>query len=127
MEEQLRSVSARGKRALARLRRGKAQTTGTEEAKKTDAEAKPDALKGVPKIAEKVRFWEEQDRINKELIPRVIKLHELFTQHVEGHQDVASAIAVVEARLAKRQKRVLILASAALVVGVVSLVLNMVL
>ena len=126
MEEQPRSVSARGKKALARLRRGKARTTGTEVAKNTDAEPKPDALTEVPKIAEKVRFWEEQDRINKELIPRVIKLHELFTQHVEGHQDVASAIAVVEARLAKRQKRIFALASAALVVGVVSLVLSLV-
>ena len=38
-----------------------------------------------PKIADKVRFWEEQDRINKELIPRVLKQHELFTAHVEYH------------------------------------------
>ena len=59
MEEQPRSVSARGKKALARLRRGQAQTTGTEEAKNTDAETKPDALTEVPKIGEKVRFWEE--------------------------------------------------------------------
>ena len=92
----------------------------------TDADPKPVAVNEVPKIGEKVRFWEEQDRINKELIPRVIKLRELFTQHVEGHQDVTSAIANVEARLAKRQKRILALASAALVVGVVSLVLSLV-
>lgn len=26
-----------------------------------------------PAIAEKVKFWEEQDRINKALIPRVVK------------------------------------------------------
>ncbi len=38
-----------------------------------------------PKIADKVRFWEEQDRINKELIPRVLKQHELLTAHVEHH------------------------------------------
>src|SRR5690606_22939026 len=31
------------------------------------------------KIAEKVKFWEEQDQINKQLIPRVIKNHELIT------------------------------------------------
>lgn len=30
-------------------------------------------------IAERVKFWEEQDQINKELIPRVIKNHELIT------------------------------------------------
>ena len=38
-----------------------------------------------PKIADKVRFWEEQDRINKELIPRVLKQHELLAAHVEHH------------------------------------------
>ncbi|PRO65863.1 hypothetical protein [Alkalicoccus urumqiensis] len=31
------------------------------------------------KIAEKVKFWEEQDQINKELIPRVVKNHEMIT------------------------------------------------
>ena len=29
-----------------------------------------------PTITERVRFWQEQDRINRELIPRVIKNHE---------------------------------------------------
>ncbi len=38
-----------------------------------------------PKIADKVKFWEEQDRINRELIPRVLKQHELLTAHVERH------------------------------------------
>ena len=32
-----------------------------------------------PKIADKVMFWQEQDRINQELIPRVLKQHELFS------------------------------------------------
>ena len=31
-----------------------------------------------PKIGERVKFWQEQDRINRELIPRVIKNHELL-------------------------------------------------
>ncbi|MEM5601306.1 hypothetical protein AAHB61_13315 [Bacillus cereus] len=31
------------------------------------------------KIAEKLKFWEEQDQINKELIPRVVKSHEMIT------------------------------------------------
>lgn len=31
------------------------------------------------KIAEKLKFWEEQDQINKELIPRVVKNHEMIT------------------------------------------------
>ena len=52
-----------------------------------------------PKIAEKVRFWEEQDRINRELIPRVIKQHELLTAHVEGHETASTLIAALEGRL----------------------------
>ena len=31
-------------------------------------------------IAEKVKFWEEQDRINKSLIPRVVKMNEIITE-----------------------------------------------
>ncbi len=39
-------------------------------------------------IAEKVRFWEEQDRINQELIPRVIRQNELLTQHIVEHENL---------------------------------------
>ena len=52
-----------------------------------------------PKIAAKVRFWEEQDRINQELIPRVVKQHELFTAHIEGHETASTQIAALEGRL----------------------------
>ena len=52
-----------------------------------------------PKISEKVRFWEEQDRINRELIPRVIKQHELLTTHIEGHETASTLIAALEGRL----------------------------
>ena len=41
-----------------------------------------------PDIAEKVRFWEEQDRINQTLIPRVIRQHELLTKHIEEHDNL---------------------------------------
>ena len=40
-----------------------------------------------PTIAERVKFWQEQDRINRELIPRVVKNHELLAKHVESHED----------------------------------------
>ena len=40
-----------------------------------------------PSMAERVRFWQEQDRINRELIPRVIKSHEQLTKHIELHED----------------------------------------
>lgn len=40
------------------------------------------------RIAEKVRFWEEQDRINQELIPRVIRQNELLSQHIAEHDNL---------------------------------------
>ena len=39
-------------------------------------------------IADRVRFWEEQDKINQELIPRVIRQHELLTAHVADHENL---------------------------------------
>ena len=63
-----------------------------------DTTADPE-VQDTPKIAEKVRFWEEQDRINQELIPRVIKQHELFTAHVRGHEDVQVRMAAMDARI----------------------------
>ena len=52
-----------------------------------------------PPIAERVRFWEEQDRINQELIPRVIRQHELLTRHVSDHEmlPIVAAAAAREA------------------------------
>ena len=41
-----------------------------------------------PGIAEKVRFWEEQDRINQVLIPKVIRQHELLTNHIKEHDNL---------------------------------------
>jgi hypothetical protein len=58
-----------------------------------------------PPIAEKVKFWEEQDRINQELIPRVIKLHEVMTNHVQGHESAAGFIASLEIQLVDLEKR----------------------
>ena len=57
-EKQSRGETGRAGKALARLRRGKAQETGAEESETSDAEAKPDELNDVPDIAEKVRFSE---------------------------------------------------------------------
>ena len=37
-----------------------------------DAETAPTATQEAISIAEKVKFWQEQDKINQELIPRVI-------------------------------------------------------
>ena len=44
-------------------------------------------------IADRVRFWEEQDRINQELIPRVIRQNELLTRHIADHENLPLAAA----------------------------------
>ena len=134
---------------VARKRLAESSVLGGEH-RSSDEVADPgaDDIAETVKIAEKVKFWEEQDRINKELIPRVLKQHELFTEHVEHHDDVSSAIAGVESRMAIRLQEVeeslrdhleevakrgrkkgnLLLAAAALAlaVAVVSLVLSLV-
>ena len=59
----------------------------------------PKSNSETPGIAERVRFWEEQDRINEELIPRVIRQHELLTGHIADHEmlPVVAAAAAREA------------------------------
>ena len=44
-------------------------------------------------IAERVRFWEEQDMINQELIPRVIRQNELLTKHIAEHDNLPEVAA----------------------------------
>ena len=61
-------------------------------------------------IEERVRFWEEQDKINQELIPRVIRQNELLTEHIAEHDslpEVAGAAisqALAGAREEQRQQ-----------------------
>ena len=61
-------------------------------------------------IAEKVRFWEEQDKINQELIPRVIRQNELLTKHIAEHDSLpevagnAISQAIAGAREEQRQQ-----------------------
>ena len=47
----------------------------------------PESLES-PNIAERVKFWEEQDKINQELIPRVIRQNELLTSHIADHENL---------------------------------------
>ena len=44
-------------------------------------------------ISERVRFWEEQDKINQALIPRVIRQHELLTEHIAEHETLPAVVA----------------------------------
>ena len=52
-----------------------------------------------PKIADKVMFWQEQDRINQELIPRVLKQHELIASHIQNLDETNNHLALLEARM----------------------------
>ena len=60
-------------------------------------------------ISERVRFWEEQDKINQELIPRVIRQSELLAGHIAEHENLPLAAAdalraiLAEAREAHEQ------------------------
>ncbi len=55
-------------------------------------------------IAEKIRFWQEQDRINQELIPRFIKQSRLLDAHLKQHEDlVAITVQAVHRALAETE------------------------
>ena len=60
-------------------------------------------------IADRVRFWEEQDKINQELIPRVIRQHELLTAYIADHENLpliaGNAISQALAEAREEQQR----------------------
>ena len=60
-------------------------------------------------IADRARFWEEQDKINQELIPRVIRQHELLTAHIADHDNLplvaGNAISEALAEAREEQQR----------------------
>lgn len=61
---------------------------------------------GKSSIADRVRFWEEQDRINQELIPRVIRQNELLTKHIAEHDSLPEVAgrAISEALASAREE-----------------------
>ena len=67
-----------------------------------DAETAPTATQEAIGIAEKVKFWQEQDKINQELIPRVIRQNEMLTAHIRDHETLP-IIAAAAARQAVEQ------------------------
>lgn len=62
-----------------------------------------------PSIAERVRFWQEQDKINQALIPRVIRQHEMLTGHIQEHESlpemVSKAVAMALQQALTQQER----------------------
>lgn len=58
-------------------------------------------------IAERVKFWEEQDRINQELIPRVIQQSEILTGHIKNHDDLqTAAVKMVRGAVEESESRI---------------------
>lgn len=55
-----------------------------------------------PSIGEKVRFWEEQDKINQALIPRVMEMHEVVTDLHKRTSNISGQIAAAEARVLQK-------------------------
>ena len=61
-------------------------------------------------IADRVRFWEEQDKINQVLIPRVIKQAELLTAHIGEHESLPEVVtraiaAALQEALAEQEEK----------------------
>jgi phage shock protein A len=52
-------------------------------------------------IIEKVKFWEEQDKINNLLIPRVMEQHELMTKISKSHLENEKTLQEILLRLKK--------------------------
>ena len=57
-----------------------------------------------PNIGEKVRFWEEQDKINQALIPRVMEMHEIVTDLHKRTANISGQIAAAEARVLQQMQ-----------------------
>lgn len=76
-----------------------AEGTQSENEAQGHAEAEAASADERPGIADKVRFWEEQDRINRELIPRVLKQNELLSAHVASHEEVRLQTTSLNSRL----------------------------
>ena len=60
-----------------------------------------------PHIAERVAFWEEQDRINQELIPRVIQQHGVLAGHIKNHENLQTvAVKMVRETVEETESRI---------------------
>ncbi len=85
-----------------------AEDSQSEDNAQVVGEAETPSASDRPGIPDKVRFWEEQDRINRELIPRVLKQNELLSAHVASHEEVRVQAASLSSRMdemAERHKR----------------------
>ena len=98
-DETVRDLVETARREL-RLQGSRADGSGPSVESQASQEERAEG--NTPPIAERVRFWEEQDRINQELIPRVIRQHELLTKHISDHE-MLPIVAAAAAREAVEQ------------------------
>ena len=61
---------------------------------------------GAKILADRVRFWEEQDKINQALIPRVLELHEAVKESTSRCESLSGEVARAEARCVERINKV---------------------
>ena len=57
-------------------------------------------LNDVPSMPEKVKFWEEQDKINQALIPRVVEMRERL-------EDLSRELSKINGRISNTEARIL--------------------
>ncbi len=92
-----------------------------------------------PPITEKVKFWEEQDKINKALIPRFFEMHEIVkelknreSELIEKHIAFGEQVFDLEKKVSSLvehsneipDKRPLILSIVAMVIAAISLLIS---
>jgi hypothetical protein len=79
----------------------------------------------VPKIAEKVRFWEEQDKINQAIIPRILELHEKVIELSKRFSNSSEQIAAIEGRMIERIEKKVRVSYAALFLALFACILSL--
>ena len=77
---------------------------GLDQMSNAETDAPSDRNAERPSIGEKVRFWEEQDKINQALIPRVMEMHDIVTDLHKRTANINSQIAAAEARVLQNVK-----------------------
>lgn len=58
----------------------------------------------IPPIAEKIKFWEEQDKINQAVIPRIIEMNESLKSLTNQLGEVDKKIINSESRILSKVK-----------------------
>lgn len=75
----------------------------------------------IPPIAEKVKFWEEQDKINQAVIPRLIEMNDSIKNLTTQLGEVDKKISFSESRIQKNIKEDLAKISSDLNIRIVTL------